>query len=347
MRTQNGYTSGVDKIKINLSPVQYDKLCLDAQTFGFLKKGSEEPNLNAFLNTLIANAYRSRYDKERLIHDHLYQSLKSLAPSDQTLAEIMDYMNSVLYKGYLGRNEQDLTSFVSLRPNQEQATLFATIEAEELAFSNETMSGYLRSLIDDYLRLSGAEKESLLFPEEKQQILDALKSSRKIRIQNETMSFVMRPFYFDSNAEGTFNYVYGEVGNGYAIFPRSFHLFKLKGSLSLLPEYFTFTEEEKAYLQKKLAQDGLAYAGDETLDAVVIFDRIGFKMLKSIYYLRPSFLVLQKESPDRIRIHLHGSSMNLFHYLVRFGNRAVVESPLKLRKDLASFYARADQAFSK
>ena len=60
----------MEKIKINLSAAQYSKLSLDAQTFGFLKKGTEEANLNAFLNTLIANAYRSRYDKERLIHGH-------------------------------------------------------------------------------------------------------------------------------------------------------------------------------------------------------------------------------------------------------------------------------------
>jgi len=337
----------VEKIKINLSPEQYGKLSVDAQTFGFLKKGTEEANLNAFLNTLIANAYHARYEKERLIHDHLYQSFKALSPSDKALAEMMDYINSVLYEGYFGRDEKELRSFVSLRPNQEQATLFATIEAEELAFSNETMSGYLRSLIDDYLRLSGAEKESLLFPKEEEQILDALKSSRKLRIKNDTMDFVLKPYFFDSNDEGTFNYVYGEIGNGYNPFPRSFHLFKLKDSLSVLPEYFAFTPEDQEFLENKLKQDGIAYAGDETIDAFVTFDRLGFKMLKSIYYLRPSFVVIEKTNSEHVRVRLHGSSMNLHHYLSRFGEHALVESPLRPRNDLASFYHKADHRYSR
>lgn len=347
LSTQNGYTISVEKIKINLSPEQYGKLSVDAQTFGFLKKGTEEANLNAFLNTLIANAYHARYEKERLIHDHLYQSFKALSPSDQALGEMMDYINSVLYEGYLSRDEKELRSFISLRPNQEQATLFATIEAEELAFSNETMSGYLRSLIDDYLRLSGAEKESLLFPKEEEQILDALKSSRKLRIKNDTMDFVLKPYFFDSNDEGTFNYVYGEIGNGYNPFPRSFHLFKLKDSLSVLPEYFAFTPEDQEFLENKLKQDGIAYAGDETIDAFVTFDRLGFKMLKSIYYLRPSFVVIEKTNSEHVRVRLHGSSMNLHHYLSRFGEHALVESPLRLRNDLASFYHKADHRYSR
>lgn len=337
----------MEKIKINLSTTQYAKLSLDAQTFGFLKKGSEEANLNAFLNTLIANAYHSRYEKERLIHDHLYQSFQALAPSNEALAEMMDYINGVLYQGYLNRNEDNLTAFVSLRPNQEQATLFATIEAEELAFSHETMSGYLRSLIDDYLRLSGAEKESLLFSAEEKQILDALKNSRKIRIKNETMDFTMRPFYYDSNDEGTFNYLYGEIANGTNPFFRSFHLYKLKDSLSLLPEYFTFTAAEKRFLENQLDQDGLAYAGDKVIDAIVIFDHIGYKTLKSIYYLRPAFSVLESTNPEKIRIQLHASSLNLHHYLARFGSHAVVESPVKLRNDLAAFFQKASDVYSR
>lgn len=335
----------MEKIKINLSSTQYAKLMNDAQTFGFYKKENEEANLNSFLNTLIVNAYKLRYEKERLIHDRLYQSFKSLSPSNQTLAETMEYINSVANKGYLNRSNQNLTSFISLRPNQEQATLFATIESEELAFSNESMSGYLRSLIDDYLRLSGAEKESLLFPEEEKQILDALKNSRKIKIKNAVTDFLLRPYYYDSNEEGSFNYVYGDVSDNGVLFPRSFHLYKLKDSMSLLPEYFSFSEEEKKGLETILKQDGIAYAGDQSVQATVIFNHTGYKMLKSIYYLRPNFIVNDKTDSDKINVTLYGSAMNIFHYLSRFGSSAIVISPENLRKDLASFYHKANTAY--
>jgi hypothetical protein len=337
----------MDKIKINLSKTQYAKLNADALTFGFLKKGKQEANLNSFLNLLIANAYLSRYEKERRIHDHLYESFKSYAPKDAALSEMMDYINGVLYEGYLEREDVGHSCFISLRPNIEQASLFATIENEELSFNKQSMSGYLRSLIDDYLRLSGAEREKLLFKKETEMILDAFKSSRKLRIKNEKIDQVMRPFLFDSNEERSFNYLYGDLSGGAAFYPRSVHLFKLHDSLSLLPEYFSFDEKETAALEQRLQEDGLAYAGDRSILALVNFDKEGFKMLKLIYYMRPSYEVLDERNPYQIKVRFHASEMNLFQYLSRFGPHAFILSPEKLQTDLYAFYSHAYQSYKK
>jgi len=337
------YTNHMDKVKINLGYLSYEKLSYDAETFGFFHDDGSM-NLNAFLNVVIANMYDFRKDNltqrrnflqgrlsNRYNHVQIDQLVSSLSSFDSLSRHI---------------SEESKDVYVSIRPNKETQLLFETIaltECKETSFSS-----YLFSLLEEYLHLDQSEREIIANKKEYELVNKAIEDNLFIAFTNGIdRKVILRPFLFGSNRDNSFNYVYGVLGEqGKELC--SVHLFKLRNNLVLIDKHFSFTKDEKDYMNKNLITQGIQFIGSSFIKATVELDKLGLKRLKKIYYNRPLIeSITPNEKTGGGTVVLAGSEYQIQSYLYRLEDHAFVLNPLSMSQKLCESHRLAYLEYSK
>lgn len=180
-----------DKIKIKVSYFVSYILDNDAIRFGFMK--NNQSNKNALLNKLIPILFevrKSRRDEiERILKDEYNRN---------DAENIYNAVNTVIDKVYfdsegLGRLVEDIW----IRPSKETHPCFDEIENSETRITAQEVSTYIRSLLNEYVRLPQYKREMLTFDKELDLYSYACYTHQIVHFKNKETNEKFRVFLFD------------------------------------------------------------------------------------------------------------------------------------------------------
>ena len=145
-------------IKLSVSSFVVRILQNDAEKFGFLKK-EKEPNLNGLINKLIPNLLYFRKTRREEIHRILNEEF---GRSDTE--NIYECVNSVIDQVYFSDAElQVLDEVIWFRPSTKQNSVFDEIEQSEIKITRQTVTEYIRGLLNEYSRFPQYKRETIAF----------------------------------------------------------------------------------------------------------------------------------------------------------------------------------------
>ena len=150
----------VDKIKVAISSFVITTLENDAYRYSFVK--NNKANKNALLNKLIPILMELRQEKrERLVQILKYDYNRSDADN------VCDAVNSVVDKIYYYDEELDvLDDYLWIRPSKENISVFDEIKSSEIHITSQTISEFIRGLLNEYSRLPQYKREELVYKRE-------------------------------------------------------------------------------------------------------------------------------------------------------------------------------------
>lgn len=192
-----------DKIKVNLSYRDYYSLLNDMEAFQYVKDNGQLKQ-NQFLNQLVVNYYKDDEKRNELITSLLDKELKANIKGN--INDLKDSLLSLLsnQKGEsLIFNSYDYS--LSFRPSKENQDVFDYIEVNLL--KNQSVSSYFRSLFHNYLPLSQAEREAIIFSREANLINEAIEKRRILRIKVNKKDCDFYPYQLKTTKEEYLIYV--------------------------------------------------------------------------------------------------------------------------------------------
>lgn len=317
------------KIRVNLTYRDYYSLESDMVLFHYVDDEGETTN-NRFFNDLICHFYSQLEKKNQEISADIDLLLRNLRPETSNA-----FRNKVLER----LSEEDTTSSMpydysySFRPLKENEESFRYIETNLL--QGRSLSSYYRHLFHQYLALTSAERERILFLPVLERVEEAIRAKKALLLPSPLGGTAFYPYVVATTREERMNYVLGmdEERQCY-----SYHLFKLKGILSTQDSY-RFTEAEKKKLSV-FASSSIEYARDEYVECTVRLTKRGEKMYRGIFHNRP---IPQKKEGDTYTFL--SPYDQLFTYFIRFGKEAEVLSPETMRTDFRRFYHAAHKVY--
>ena len=326
----------MDKIKVNLSYSTYNLLIDDMETFKFIKN-NQEVNKNLFINQLIKNLYIDEKEKKENVFSLLNETFKK-----NKIVDNNDKLKSIIYEDVNKRTnliqEKNVIPF-SFRPNKNNIEIFDYIETNLIV--NDTLSNYIRKLLNSYFSFTQAEREIILFKEEFVKINNAIKANKVVKLTINGFSFNFKPVKVLTNKEDTFVYVLGFNTRDNSC--RTIHLYNFKNMIFTLHS-FTLTDEEIKIIKDKESNPEIAYIFDENIiNAKVFLTAEGKKRYAKIWFNRPRYYNIDKDG----YYYFYGSLVQLLHYFTRLGKDAIVIQPDNLKEAIKKYYSDAFEAYNK
>lgn len=160
-------------IKLYLSNFVLHILQHDAIKFEY-ENPDGDPNLNGFLNRLIPNlAYyrKMRREETRQILENDYQHFD--------VDRVYQHVNTVIDKVYFSDDELDsLEETIWFRPSIKQKAAFNEIADSEAIIAMQSVSVYIRNLLNEYARLPEYNREKIAFDNELHDFVVASETGR-------------------------------------------------------------------------------------------------------------------------------------------------------------------------
>ncbi|MEG2541111.1 MAG: hypothetical protein RSB59_05025 [Clostridia bacterium] len=198
-----------EKIKLRITDYIARVLYNDCFAFNFVRD-KESANVNKFINKLIPNLVSQRKKRRDIIHNTLSEALE-YATDLKSQERLSRYMDTIFDKIYFADEEyRMLTEEIWIRPNKENIVVFDEIIESELAICQMDISAYLRSLLNEYAKLSQHQRELLLFSEEIELVNQSIATDRLInfKYENQKCSMVAINFYSEYLYDQS-NYIIG------------------------------------------------------------------------------------------------------------------------------------------
>lgn len=163
-----------DSFKIRISHFAYMVLDYDAGIYGFIHK-NEESNINGLINKLIPILLEKRKERRNLIHDTLDEALE-FRFDEKKSDKLRSYLDAIMDKTYFAGEEydSDRSEEIWIRPSQKNAEIFDEIKDSETEICQLNRSDYLRSLLNEYVRLPQFRREQILFSQELNKLIDSI-----------------------------------------------------------------------------------------------------------------------------------------------------------------------------
>lgn len=244
-------------IKISISNFVLRILQNDAERFGFFNK-EKEPNLNGFLNKLIPNLLYFRKSRR----DEIYRVLnEEFAREDSET--IYECVNTIIDRVYFSDAElQHLDDVIWFRPSTKQNVVFDEIEQSETKITGQTMTEYIRGLLNEYSRLPQYKRETIAFDDELYDFARACESGKIFHATVNGKS--IRVF--------AFHYVYGFIydQSNYLIGYDMTH--KVIGAIPLCMIRDSYLVERKYKPSEKLIDLLQEYYENEEYDKIISYE---------------------------------------------------------------------------
>lgn len=315
-----------EKIKISLPKITLELLKKDCEDFKVTKKNGV-PNMNAFINTLIANYYEDFSAHE----ESLYDDIKA------ALYPIPDYYKEKVFqdvvKVFAKRSEQtdgkkDTTTF-SFKPSKvaEKAVSYV----EQVILKSESVSSFYRRLFVSYSQKTKTEREKIIYRENFELMQRAMKKGVKVLLRLQSGEVLNRlSIYSVSPAKDElFNYLlaYGNKHN------YTMRLASVR-SVALLSEKAEIPEDYRKLFERQVACAAQypMYSTDDEPIKVQLTEK-GKKLFNKIYLYRPT-----PTSIDGDIYTFNCSANQLLYYFERFGDSALILSPKKLGIFMRDYY---------
>ncbi len=314
------------KIKISLSKNTLDLLKKDCEDFKIVKENGQ-PNMNAFINTLIVNFYESFSASEENLHQELKDAL-SIVPEyykDKAFENVV----KIFAKRSTYTNEKTNSTTFSFKPTKssEKALLYV----EHVLLQSESISSFYRRMFLSYAQKTKNEREKIIHKENFELLQKAIKQGTQVCLQLKKGG-VMKSvsIYSISPAKDElFNYVL-LCDNQHNV---TIRVASLK-SVSLLSTPSRIPEENKTLFDRQIACAAQypMYSSDNEPIKVQLTEK-GKKLFEKIYLYRPTPVQIDGD------VYTFDCSANqLLYYFERFGDSALILSPKKLGIFMRNYY---------
>ncbi len=323
----------MEKIRINFTKDSLNKLTSDMSLFEFFKSDNTI-NKNKYINTLIIN-YFPIFDKLADSQIEKYTKIVNTHIDSSRIAT--DIINDLLTndKIFSFYKSDCLTSFISFKPNKEVLRIVNIIEDKYLKY--QSLSSFLRNMIEEYLALPQYEREKIIFLENYEMISESIKDNLKIKVYFKSSDFrEVVPYKIATNKEEIHNYLLAVADEKTVVsfrLSRIDYIYKIKEKVCL-------SSKLKDQLEK-VAESGAQFPYNNAVKAVIELTKEGERLYKKKYLNRPSVT-----SIDDSMYHFECSYNQLLLYFFAFGKEAKVISPYWLKEKMKKEYFEAYNSYT-
>lgn len=315
-----------EKIKISLPKTVSELLQKDCVDFKFVKNDSAT-NMNAFINTLVANYYEEFSATEEKLHDDIDRAIAAVPDyyKKQVFAEIVKIIN----RREADPTEKKASAILSFKPTKvsEKAVVFI----EHSALKDESMSSFYRRMFTAYSQKTKNEREKIIFKENYLLLQKAIKKNKQVCITlagGEALEHAS-VFSVSPAKDELFNYV--------LLYQRKQNVTTRLASVktvSLISDPAEIPESNRALFERQVACAAQypIYNSDREPIKVQLTDK-GKTLFRKIYLYRPTPISIDGD------IYTFDCSANqLLYYFERFGDSALILSPKRLGIRMRDYY---------
>lgn len=315
-----------EKIKVSLPKTTLELLRKDCEDFKITKTNGT-PNMNAFVNTLIANFYESFSASEEALHDDVRQALADVA--DRYKEQTFENIVKIFAKRTANTGDKKDSSTFSFKPTKVSDK--ATAYIANVLLASESLSSYYRRMFIAYSQKTKNEREKIIYADVFAQLKKAIKKGVKACICSKTDGVWknVTVYAVEHSKEELFNYALIYTGKT----NMTVRLASIK-TVSLLSQKADIPQFNRALFDRQIAcavQYPMYNTDDEPIK-VQLTDK-GKKLFNKIYLYRPTPV-----SIDGDVYTFNCSGNQLLYYFERFGDNALILSPKRLGRFMRDYY---------
>ena len=315
-----------EKIKVSLPKATLEILKKDCIDFKIVKE-TGNANMNAFVNTLIANFHEAFSANEESLQEDVKKALAAV-PEYYREKAFYDIMKIFAKKGE-SSDEKGASATLSFKPTK--VSQRALLYIEQALLQNESLSSFYRRMFIAYTQKTKNEREKIIHKETFELLQKAIKRGVQVCIQLQTDEILphLSLFCVSPAKDELFNYVlaYNTKNNV------TLRLASIK-TVSLLTTFASIPTEHRTLFERQVAcaVQYPMYSTDNEPIKVQLTDK-GKKLFNKIYLYRPTPIQIDGD------IYTFDCSANqLLYYFERFGDSALILSPKKLGVFMRNYY---------
>ena len=308
------------------------------------------PARSTILNRIIRNY---RYDAEATVtlSSQRYQaslidriSVSKNAFSPDECGKIINLLVEDYINGILARNAS-YTRYHGFKIRIDKETMeYFTQECKEDAYY-PNMGSYIKAIVEEYCQKSYLEREQIILKETFSAIYSAIDTDRVLSIQFLLEDYTrIRPYKIVTDSLNMYHYLIGyTVSHTPKTQLQSFscrvsHLKKVK----VLEEHSFISSGNKKILDQELIQKGAQFmSGAITTVRIALSDQ-GILKYKRLLHLRPNYVSISDDG----HVYTFNCSLNQIEfYFFKFGEDAVILTPIELRQKFQNMYKRAYECY--
>lgn len=315
-----------EKIKISLSKNSLDVLKKDCVDFKIVKDNGQ-PNMNAFINTLIVNFYETFSASEETLHEDIKNAL-SIVPDYYKEKVFHDVVKVFAKKSEYTNAKKDTTTF-SFKPTK--ISQKALLHIQHVLLQSESLSSFYRRMFLSYTQKTKNEREKIIHKENFELLQKAITRGVQVCVQLQSGVVInnLSVYSISPAKDELFNYVlaYDNKHN------TTMRLASVK-TVTLLSVSSNIPEENRILFQRQIACAAQypMYNTDNEPIKVQLTEK-GKKLFEKIYLYRPTPVSIEGD------VYTFNCSANqLLYYFERFGESALILSPKKLGIFMRNYY---------
>ena len=322
-----------NKYKIRITNLMDEQFTNDIILFKHIK--NKKINKNRFFNELVTNMYLYYKQRREHLNKHLNSNLRKYIKDPNVIYNFSkDINNMALTLDMTDTDILPLDSEIYIYPTNETASIFNEIEVNELR--NTTMSEFLRNLFSAYINMPLYTRESILFNDLFEILLDSINKENIIYIETEDDEFYMEPYYLTIHEKTSHTYLIGYKLN---------NNIKENFSIPVKDIYNVVTTNNKYNYSRNQLNDlscltsvGPEYINIPTVLIKVKFTEEGINRAEKLGISNMN--IIQLDDKDTI-VTFKSNIDQMFDFLVPFGKDASVIEPIALKTKLNEFYKEA------
>lgn len=325
-----------EKIKISIPFSTYDILIKDCENFLFYKN-DKNSNKNYFLNTLIMNYYEKFSASEDSFHDSLMVAMAKI--DEKVKYEVFENVLKVITKRD-NLKQNDDTTIISFKPTKISEKAIDYIL--NVLVKNESISSYFRRMFNSYAHNPQNEREKIIFKDNYDLLIKSINKDVNVCLTLKSGEIYkdVSIYYVGSSKEELYNYALFVPSN--TLTQKTVRLAKIKNVLLLSKKRNLNIEIQKVF--DRQIKNGIQYPiflhEIETIQ--IKLTEKGKKMYKRIFLYRPNY-----EKIDGDIYYFNCSFFQILHYFKRFGEDALIISPINLARQMKEYYYLANSKYQK
>lgn len=218
---------------------------------------------------------------------------------------------------------------------------------EDQYYGKKNATGYIKAVIEEYVRLPYVEREIIYFNKKVQVIEEAVDKCILDVSAVSGESYALIPHSIKQDAMYTANYLvcysqqYDDFNTrGGNMRPACFRISRLRSVLPTEHEA-KLTSEQKQILQDKIKNRGVEFLSYQETNVVVRLSKEGQKKYRELRHLRPRSIRVDGD------IYTFNCTVNQAEfYFFKFGQDAEILKPPELRKRFANMYHNAHAVYN-
>lgn len=343
------------RISLSLSQEAYSTIISDMDIF------QNENNLDGFINRILMNYKETSIASISLSKEREREKYVNWVKTVSG-AEIITVEDSAcidrLVEGYTNELTLKMNSFkngVQLKPrinndNYDDLNMGTSSFQEEEYYPRE--GKYIKAILEDYALLSFFEREGVFFKDIIDSINEAIRTGNLLKLRyvnrkQQQTQITVRPYKIASSPLLQYHYLLAlpadsERNNDILVLRIS----RITGEPKRLARTSHITSKEQSYIDEVIRTKGIQYIVSKDSEIQVVLSDQGYKLYKSILYLRPKYTNISQKG-NEWHLTFMCAEEQIKNYFFQFGKEAIVISPLSLKQWFLNKYTDAANIYQK